>query len=348
MADLDSFSKKDTDIIKGIAILAMILHHTYGNDPASSIFQMGNVSKITWLAATGKVCVALFTILSGYGLTKSYNKGFKKQKYYDVKFVLSHYIQFLSIFWTVLLAMAAIRLCEGEKIIEVYGSGAKRFFCFFIEILGLRTIFHTPSINTSWFVTAIIILYFLFPLIYRLVKKFPIISLFFSYIPWIIYIIKGDTNMHTDWWLFYLFSFALGIFISEKDLLDKQIQSERNIRNIILVIILFVLSFISRLIFALPADPVLAISIIEIEIYILRYIKPVKAFLEMFGRYSAYIWLIHMFIWFRFYISIYSGLLQYMIVFLVFCLLSGMALDGLRKELKLDNLVSKTRSKLLM
>ncbi len=57
----------DTSIIKGLAICAMLWHHLFYEHPeyGNTVFQ---------LALLCKVCVSLFLMLSGYGLTMQYNK----------------------------------------------------------------------------------------------------------------------------------------------------------------------------------------------------------------------------------------------------------------------------------
>lgn len=57
-----SLSLHDTSVLKGIAICAMLCHHLFYQSPESGY--------VVWhLAMLGKVCVAIFLMLSGYGLT---------------------------------------------------------------------------------------------------------------------------------------------------------------------------------------------------------------------------------------------------------------------------------------
>ena len=62
-----SISKDNTLALKGIAIVAMLLHHLFytHSEYGVSVQQIGLI---------GKVCVALFLFLSGYGLTIQYGK----------------------------------------------------------------------------------------------------------------------------------------------------------------------------------------------------------------------------------------------------------------------------------
>lgn len=51
----------ETQIVKAIAIMAMLIHHLFLEHP-----EYGGA--IYGLAKAGKVCVALFVFLSGYGM----------------------------------------------------------------------------------------------------------------------------------------------------------------------------------------------------------------------------------------------------------------------------------------
>lgn len=57
----------DTSILKGIAICAMLWHHLFYENPKYGHF-------VWHLALLGKVCVAIFLLLSGYGLTIQMNR----------------------------------------------------------------------------------------------------------------------------------------------------------------------------------------------------------------------------------------------------------------------------------
>lgn len=59
-----SISKTDTSVLKGIAILAMLVHHLYMRTDNSWL--LGQMQEV------GKVCVSLFILLSGYGLCVGY------------------------------------------------------------------------------------------------------------------------------------------------------------------------------------------------------------------------------------------------------------------------------------
>ncbi len=62
-----SITKTDTAVVKGIAIIAMLMHHVF--EPC-----LGHSWMVNQLQGLGKVCVALFVLLSGYGLRVGYQR----------------------------------------------------------------------------------------------------------------------------------------------------------------------------------------------------------------------------------------------------------------------------------
>ena len=294
---MNIFSKKNTNIVKGIAILAMVFHHLNPNNPGIPL-KMGEFSNLTLLfATTGKVCVALLTLLSGYGLTCSWEKrkiDFSKNIGRGILFSLEHYIQLLSMYWSVLLfAYICVYFYYGS-IISVYGIEQKASLYLGLDILGIAGLSDGPSIIGGWYLSAIVLLYFLFPVIYILVKKFKIFAVLVFYIPWIYYLIKNDYDMHTDWWLFYVYAFALGIYFAYNNTIVKASSFFANKK--ILVLCLLTLSVLIRAFVALPADGLVACAIILFAKVFINEVGVFGRALAYVGQNSANIWLLHVFI----------------------------------------------------
>ena len=82
--ELDHFSIKQTNIAKGIALLLLLWHHLFYNNPNNyndfkSLYVFNGKPIECILADFCKVCVAMFLILSGYGLYKIYTSYIEKQ-----------------------------------------------------------------------------------------------------------------------------------------------------------------------------------------------------------------------------------------------------------------------------
>lgn len=176
------FDKTDSFIVKGIAILFMVLHHCVGlyyNSFDLSWYSMNcsdnNPLILLLFSTAGKVCVPLFTIISGYGITKSYIKFSEKNntRCKNIKFCLSHLIQFFSTYWIIFLLTAPFTYINVfERYINNH-SLYKGIFFFGIDFLGIQP-------RLSWYVRTIIILYLAFPLLHLFVRKVKIFSIFIS------------------------------------------------------------------------------------------------------------------------------------------------------------------------
>lgn len=287
------FTINDTNIVKGIAIVCMVVHHVFVNDAGLSILQPNGTDIYQIIGSACKVCVALFTILSGYGLCASYKK-FNNIKFKSVRFVISRYIKLLSIYWPILLtSYLIILLFNGRGYFQILYSGNVPFVAqLIIDIFGLSKIFGTNSFIGGWFLTAIIIMYFIFPLVNYLIRRFKIIFVLILYLPWVYYLICNDITMKTDSVIFYLCDFALGIYLYEYNILDKLVSYRKRFMILISLFIMFLAVFL-RLIFTLPLDIFVAFSIILVEIFAIRKINLLNDLLILFGKNSANIWLLH-------------------------------------------------------
>lgn len=65
------FTKEHTQVAKGVALLLMLFDHLYWMDYGkyTAFIKLPNVNDIPWLiGSVGKICVAMFLFLSGYGM----------------------------------------------------------------------------------------------------------------------------------------------------------------------------------------------------------------------------------------------------------------------------------------
>lgn len=71
------FTKEDTKVVKGFAILLMLMHHLWGfpdripGDGLLYSFHIFGRSSIQYLGMFGKICVSIFFFIGGYGIYKS-------------------------------------------------------------------------------------------------------------------------------------------------------------------------------------------------------------------------------------------------------------------------------------
>ena len=95
------FTKKDTALVKGVAIIMMMFHHSFWNKDLVKAYdvtpQILSFGQLITLGKFCKLCVALFVFLSAYGMTVSLKKinpdmkftreqitGYVKKRYFNL------------------------------------------------------------------------------------------------------------------------------------------------------------------------------------------------------------------------------------------------------------------------
>ena len=80
-----AFDKRQTNIAKGLAVLLLLWHHLFFQEPElynkfTSLLIVRTVPIECFLSRFCKVCVAMFLFLSGFGLYKSWCKNINTEK----------------------------------------------------------------------------------------------------------------------------------------------------------------------------------------------------------------------------------------------------------------------------
>ena len=298
MAGKQTFSKRDTSILKGIAMLAMVWHHALTNDPSltysENIAENGYLAFPVVIAQLCKLCVPLFAILSGIGMTYGYRQLQDHSPKKAAKYVVSHLVQLYSVWFVALVTTYISFAMNGKDYTYFYEDGIKSIIKCVIDILGIAGLAGTRTvIGVGWFMSAIVVYYILFPVLFWVCKKIGILAVALSYIPWIIYLILPGTPFHTDSWLFYLSAFMLGIVLVQKNYLDN-LKEKAGVLPLIISFVVLVLAAALRIAIALPGDLFLAAALIFFVVELSRVKIPLFWDLLVFiGANSAYMWLVH-------------------------------------------------------
>lgn len=161
-----TFTKNDTLCIKALAVMLMLIHHlfTFPEKFAegvsfTSMYTFPDAVTIESIAGNfGKLCVALFMLLSGYGIYKSYMA--KEQPVSGktaagmvIKRLKSVYIKY----WQILIIFGLIGLIIGSEKIS------KRPVDWIKNLLAIDTTFY----DEAWFLTLYVVVIVLFPLVAR-------------------------------------------------------------------------------------------------------------------------------------------------------------------------------------
>ena len=167
-------TRKDTSVMKGIAICAMLCHHLYTCPEYIGEGIVPYTGIQAWIGILCKVCVALFLFCSGYGLAANYKAYSIKD---DIKYIAKRLVKFYTNYWVIFLIFVPITyFVFGRTLADAYGQVniPKRFV---YDILAIQV----PAYNiTWWFNKLIIILYLLFPILYRVINIRPWVAILLS------------------------------------------------------------------------------------------------------------------------------------------------------------------------
>lgn len=307
------FTKENTKVLKGIAILMMLLHHFYNGSLSAPIHWADGNHPMQIAATVCKVCVSLFAFLSGYGLTEQYRK--KSPDVSDRSFVLHHLKNLMRPYWLVFFIFVPLGFLLGENPVSVYQAEPKGIFYFILDALALSPLFQTPTMNFSWwYMEAALIFYLGYPFFYRGVKRIPFLVLPVSFA-----LFAGFGTDHCRE-IFWMFPFFMGIFYSEQNLLNRYltklnqaIECKSSNRDPFLFyqitsVVSLLLWLYLRTLAGLWVDVFLAISITKCSVCWINPQNTLGKALSFFGKNAAFLYFTHSF--FYYYYEVCITLLQ--------------------------------------
>lgn len=161
-----TFSKEDTLSVKAIAVMLMLMHHLFAfpdklaNGAAyTSMFSVNGEAVEMLLGNFGKLCVALFMLLSGIGMYKNYmmreQVSNADMSAMIIKRAKNAYIKY----WQILIIFAPIGLIIGAENM----TSACAPVDWVKNFLAIDTTFN----NEAWFLTLYLLIICCFPLIIR-------------------------------------------------------------------------------------------------------------------------------------------------------------------------------------
>lgn len=302
-----TLSKQDTNVMKGIAIIAMLCHHVYTCLPSwIEPYPMF----LTTLGVLGKICVAMFLFCSGYGLAVQYDKtmvlssSLKNKLRATIIFIIKRMVKFYSAYWFVFLIFVPITiLFFNRPLSAAYGGNVNIWQGLLFDILGING-FHSYNI-TWWFNRLIIIFYFAFPILYALIKKTKWITLLVCFIVMCFANKLGSINYYSImlWQLPFVLGIGWQIYQDKMGCLSKYLR-KYSVWSTIGVIVVLILGVLQRLYNIVPIgnishvrfDGILTILILMVVIVIIRKLKYTYLILTFFGKHSINIYLIHTFL----------------------------------------------------
>ncbi len=334
---MHELSIRDTNIIKGVALICLLFHHLFFVENGLFYdYYVCNHGVVNELGKVCKVCVALFVFLSGYGLAKS-----TKEDISYGKFFLHRLSKLMPTFWLIWLLFVPLGVFVFGRTFEVVYVD-----CiipkFFLDIFGLINVFGIYGYNaTWWFMSCIIMLYALFPFLLIITRNrrnlivLFLVSLGFLFLP-----IPYFSSIK-----YYVIIFIVGIIFAEKKVLSKISNLGYPFGIWVILLIVFV-----ALRCVLPYKPLIDIFVCLSIIMLYNSLESrniIFRWLHFLGVHSMNIFLFHTFIYaYYFEAIIYSPknpILIFMLL-LCICLIISMGIEKIKSIIgiqKLNNYLSK-------
>ncbi|WP_026513907.1 acyltransferase family protein [Butyrivibrio sp. LB2008] len=294
-------NKAEANTIKGIAIILMYVHHLFylvdrvNKYNISPLFFSQNC--MLKIGAYGKVCVAIFSFISGYGLTKV----FYGNSNCDARCIIKRVLRLQLSTMLCLISGVAVASALGKHTYsEVYmGSGIVRSVLYFIcDAAGLAFLYGTPLYNGAWwYLTIAIWIIVIIPIVCSIIEKIGnkfIICFIFLYLA-----VKLHCVYDGFWLNLYIYGIffpIVGVVLATHDEVMVFAKRKKRLFFIISVICIFIgyigFDYISPNVEFILLLSVIGITFIGISLCELNIIA--KG-LGILGKYSKYMFLCHSF-----------------------------------------------------
>jgi peptidoglycan/LPS O-acetylase OafA/YrhL len=321
----------------------LLWHHLFFNRSENyelfqSVFYYNNIPIECCVADVFKICVAVFLLLSGYGLYKSWksyeNRLNTNNHQNQMIFVKNHLLKLMFGYWFIYLIFVPMGAFFGKPFWEVYQGN---ILYGFIDFLGLSNLFSTPTMNaTWWFMGTIIVYYILFPVF---IKVFSYSKEMLVAIAALVLVLPIPNIGELKTWLL---PFVIGMCSADCNMFTRLDDRLGNtlIRWLVALSFLVVATVFYR---GNSKSAVFLASVIIIaSCSVLSRIPILNKVLEIFGIYSSGIFMFHTFI-FSYYFKefIYGFKYSFLIYFVLvaICLFIAFVIEKIKHIIHLDRLL---------
>lgn len=179
-----TFSKDDTNKLKGIAIMLLLFHHAF-NAQVFETFEMHSLlpaNLLVIIATQARCCVWMFVFLSAYGMEKKLQT-IENGDYRN--FVKKRWIALMKPFWFVFVIRFCVTYMIGRNPMLGYNNN---YIYVILDFLGIADLFGTPMMSgVHWYMCMAQILILIMPILSCLCRKFgwlnvPLIFLLLQYV----------------------------------------------------------------------------------------------------------------------------------------------------------------------
>lgn len=329
---------------RGVALLMLLWHHLF-------YMRGGQYCSLVLLTSDfAKVCVAIFILLSGYGLAISVqDKPIGLMSFYK-KRLPALYINY----WLIALIFIPIGIIFGYRPLE-YVFQTSPYLKLLLQMTGFHMFMDSVGFGynpTWWFMSLILALYLLFPLMHYLLKKF---GLWFLFACFFLNFPPQETTKWFNYLFIWVFTFCLGMYLARTNGLAKASQMLKRVgafRYVILGAGILISFFIREVVAGVANlnflvcngfDWVYGFVIVLLTFEITQEWRNCERVLVFLGRHLFNIFLFHTFIllyWPEFIYGFKYPLLIFMALLAVSIIIS-MAIELIKKFLGIKTLLTR-------
>lgn len=314
-------TKTDTTLLKGVAIVCMLMHHLWGFPDRIAgelrfLFHISNQSSLIYFGAFGRICISFFFFLGGYGLYIS-----SKGKPFDL---IGRAKKLFFSYWKVFLVFIPIAFLffRNQPVYSIAEDICHHYEVFSWKEFVQNFLAVTTSYNWEWwFQRSYMIALVSFPLVRKIVDRTSLpVSLFLAVVCSILVTnvvpalgtldILGTMENNTLYSLLFcqkapfIACFWMGVVTAKEMLLTRlhrSLQDHHLLHPVTDVLVICSIIYLRTTAWGDFLDifyvPVLCVVIIDV----LKHARVLpKIFLKL-GKYSTNMWLIHSFFCYYFY-----------------------------------------------
>lgn len=353
-------TKRETNILKCVAILMMFAHHLflYADQTDYPAIAYGLLlSTPGRLAAFGqlcKLCVTIFVFATAYGTAKSYKTDSMADHGAMMALSTRRWVKLMISFQFVYIIAFALCPLGGKRWFTLYSPSRLENLVFaFFDFMGISYIIGTPSYNSAWWYMSLAVTFiFIMPLLIKLCRRYG----FFVLLPEILLV----RWLNVEWVIYrYLLPAVVGTLMAEYDVIEKGRETYAKARLPIKCLVyvgLFAGLALGSVLWLRAGDElldiyetILLLLTVFLALLTVARIPGISNIAEFIGKHSMNMYFFHAFIYQNwFYNFTYS--LRYPALIFLFLLAStlmiSIVIERMKKRLRIGRLVDLVSDKL--
>lgn len=303
------FSKKHSTMTKGILIIFMLAHHVFYPDQLA-IYEINtffdNQSRIVHLISFFRICVAGFSFLSAFGMTRILKSKPIGNASENMRFILKRLIRLESsviviYIFAVLYRQFIMHQPVGELYCPLSPNIIRIALAMLFDLLGLAAFMGSPLVNvTWWYLSYAILLIVIMPFLFKAYEKCR-----YSLLPaaCMVSLLFPDNRM--EFWVFLPSAF-LGCAFAYENWFEKLYDWKKDNKivkagKLIACLLLLCLSYYLLNEYTGIEICSLFIFVIPYMVYeFIAHVPGLRSCLEFLGKHAANIFLTHTFLYLYF------------------------------------------------